>query len=86
MPSGSLEIRRTASAGRGVFAAAPLRAGTLVEISHVLLFEAQEYEEHGKHTLLDEYTYIWRKSTSEGNTMALALGIGALDFIFRKYR
>lgn len=73
---GTLQIRQTASAGRGVFAATPLKAGTLVEVSHVLLFDAKEYEEHGQHTLLHEYTYVWSRSSGEGSTMALALGIG----------
>lgn len=77
LPSGSLLVRQTSSAGRGVFADVPLQAGTLIEVSHVLLFPAEEYEKHGRHTQLDEYTYIWHKG-AEGNTMALALGLGSL--------
>lgn len=72
-----LYVSNTPSAGRGVFAAVPLIAGTLVEVSHVLLFEAGEYQQHGQHTQLDSYTYVWTKS-AQGNTMALALGLGSL--------
>lgn len=49
-----------------------LPAQTLLESSPVLLFSAQEYEEHGKYTLLDHYTFRWRDGR-----MALALGLGA---------
>jgi hypothetical protein len=75
LPADSLHVRQTATAGRGVFASVPLTAGTLLDVSHILLFPAKEYHEHGRHTQLDDYTYIWSKG-SEGNTMALALGIG----------
>ena len=46
-------------------------AQTLIEVSPVLLFSAQEYAEHGKHTVLDHYTFVWRDGR-----MALALGLG----------
>jgi hypothetical protein len=71
----SLLVRQTSNAGRGVFAAVPLGAGTLVEVSHVLLFPAKEYHDHGRHTELDNYTFVWSKG-AEGKTMALALGLG----------
>lgn len=48
-------------------------AQTLIEISPVLLFTSAEYEEHGKHTVLDHYTFVWRDGR-----MALALGLGML--------
>lgn len=47
-------------------------AHTLVEISPVLLFEKEEYQEHGRHTVLDHYTFVWRDGR-----MALALGLGS---------
>lgn len=72
---GALIVRQTDSAGRGVFACRSLSAGTLVEVSHVLLFPPDEYHRFGRHTRLDDYTYVWSKSSS-GSTMALALGIG----------
>ncbi|KAH7922040.1 hypothetical protein BV22DRAFT_992990, partial [Leucogyrophana mollusca] len=48
-------------------------AHTVIEFSPVLLFTKQEYEEHGRHTLLDHYTFSWRDGR-----MALALGLGSL--------
>ena len=48
-------------------------AYTLLEISPALLFSTDEYESHGRHTVLDHYTFKWRDGR-----MALALGLGAL--------
>lgn len=45
----------------------------MIEISPVLLFSKHEYEEHGKHTILDHYTFKWKDGR-----MALALGLGSL--------
>ncbi|KAI0042159.1 hypothetical protein FA95DRAFT_1500442 [Auriscalpium vulgare] len=59
--------------GRGVFASRAIPAQSLIEISPVLLFSASEYEAHGKHTVLDHYTFKWRDGR-----MALALGLGSL--------
>lgn len=53
-------------------AAHPLPPQTVVEISPVLLFSKQDYDDHGRHTLLDHYTFNWRDGR-----MALALGLGA---------
>lgn len=47
-------------------------------MSPVLLFSAREYEEHGRHTVLDHYTFKWRDGR-----MALALGLGA-EYFFRQ--
>lgn len=71
-----LEIRETAGAGRGVFATRVVEPQTIVEISPVLLFDPDEYQRHGRQTLLDSYTFVWDKR-SDGSTMALALGLGA---------
>ena len=43
----------------------------LLEISPVLLFSADEYASHGRHKVLDHYTFVWRDGR-----MALALGLG----------
>ncbi|KIK95314.1 hypothetical protein PAXRUDRAFT_827152 [Paxillus rubicundulus Ve08.2h10] len=59
--------------GRGVFASQAIPAQTLIETSPVLLFTKEEYEDHGRHTLLDHYTFTWRDGR-----MALALGLGSL--------
>jgi hypothetical protein len=50
-----------------------IEAGTLIEISPVLLFEKKEYDEHARFTLLDHYTFTW----GDGR-MALPLGLGKL--------
>ncbi|KAH0831913.1 hypothetical protein J3R83DRAFT_12796 [Lanmaoa asiatica] len=64
--------------GRGVFgadipfsAARAIPPQTVIEISPVLLFSKQEYDDHGKHTLLDHYTI-----NCKDGRMALALGLG----------
>ena len=72
-----LLVCNTPAAGRGVFASRHIPAGTVIEISPVLLFGPDEYSEHGRHTLLDSYTFVWEKRQS-GSTMALALGLGSL--------
>lgn len=77
LPLNALLVRQTEAAGRGVFAQNDLKAGTLLDVSHVLLFPAKQYAMHGKFTELDSYTYVWSK-TEEGSVMALALGIGSL--------
>lgn len=66
-----LEVRSAgADKGRGVFAAAAIARGTLLEEVPVLVFSAAEYESHGKHTLLAHYTFNWRDGGQ-----ALALGL-----------
>ncbi|KAF8908943.1 hypothetical protein CPB84DRAFT_1843297 [Gymnopilus junonius] len=66
-------IKCSSGKGRGVYASHSIPRNTLIEISPVLLFSKNEYEEHGKHTVLDHYTFKW----TEGR-MALALGLGSL--------
>ncbi|ESK95040.1 histone lysine methyltransferase set7 [Moniliophthora roreri MCA 2997] len=59
--------------GRGVYASRPIPKSTIIEISPVLFFSKEEYEEHGKYTVLDHYTLEWKDGR-----MALALGLGSL--------
>ncbi|KAF9565707.1 hypothetical protein CPC08DRAFT_683412 [Agrocybe pediades] len=66
-------IKVTADKGRGVYASRPIPRNTTIEISPVLLFNKEEYENHGKYTVLDHYTFKWPDSR-----MALALGLGSL--------
>lgn len=68
-----LAIRLSATRGRGVYATDAIEANTVVERSPVLLFGKDEYEAHGRHTLLDHYTFKWKDGR-----MALALGLGSL--------
>jgi len=72
-PPRLLAVRDSPGRGRGVFAAAPIARGALVEAAPVLVFAAAEYEAHGRHTLLDHYTFRW-----ERGAFALALGLGSL--------
>ncbi|KAI1797052.1 hypothetical protein LXA43DRAFT_985739 [Ganoderma leucocontextum] len=71
--SAGLRIEYADGKGRGVYACREIPAQTLIEISPVLLFPAAEYEAHGRHTMLDHYTFVWRDGR-----MALALGLGSL--------
>ncbi|KAH9969902.1 cytidine deaminase-like protein [Russula dissimulans] len=67
------KIKYSDGNGRGVYASKAIPAHTLLEISPALLFSAEEYEAHGRHTVLDHYTFKWRDGR-----MALALGLGSL--------
>jgi SET domain-containing protein len=69
----ALELRNDAIKGRGVFTKETIPTNTLVEISPVLLFNATEYANHGKYTILDHYTYCW-----PGGYYGLALGLGSM--------
>ncbi|KAI0301142.1 hypothetical protein B0F90DRAFT_1810171 [Multifurca ochricompacta] len=59
--------------GESMVPSRAIPAYTLLEISPVLLFSAEEYGTHGRHTVLDHYTFKWRDGR-----MALALGLGSL--------
>ncbi|KAI0700031.1 hypothetical protein C8T65DRAFT_791195 [Cerioporus squamosus] len=73
--SSGLRIEYTDGKGCGVYASREIPAHTLIEVSPVLLFTAREYAEHGKHTVLDHYTFVWRDGR-----MALALGLAGSLF------
>jgi SET domain-containing protein len=68
----ALELRSDPIKGRGVFTKEALERNVLVEISPILLFNSEEYEAHGKYTVLDQYTYCWQGG------FALALGLGSM--------
>ncbi|KAG9033799.1 hypothetical protein FRB95_014220 [Tulasnella sp. JGI-2019a] len=68
-----LIIRVTQEKGRGVYATHPISAGTVIDIAPVLLFGPEEYESHAKHTVIDDYAFVW----GDGR-MALALGLGSI--------
>lgn len=42
--------------GRGVFASCSISAGTVVDISPVLVFPNQEVDDHASQTILQHYT------------------------------
>lgn len=50
-------------------------AGTLIDISPVLLFSSEEYV-HAKKTIVDEYSFVW--NVAGKSLMALPLGLGEL--------
>ncbi|KAI5481377.1 Set and Cytidine deaminase-like domain containing protein [Pseudohyphozyma bogoriensis] len=76
-----IAILSTPSKGRGVFATESIAAGTVVEISPILLLSKEEYYGGGKEgdllgvegSMLRGYVFSWR-----GGGMALALGLGSL--------
>ncbi|KAI9193466.1 uncharacterized protein BJ171DRAFT_398591, partial [Polychytrium aggregatum] len=69
----SLKLAAHPKRGRGVYATKTIPANTLVDISPILFFTPEEYQAHGRHTILDHYTYKW-----QNGSMALALGLGSL--------
>ncbi|KAG1748668.1 hypothetical protein EDB19DRAFT_1905016 [Suillus lakei] len=64
-------IKTAEGKGRGVYASRVIPPQTVIEVSPVLLFTRTEYEDHGRHTILDHYTFKWRDGR-----IALALGLG----------
>ena len=50
---------------------------TTVDISPVLLFEKEEYATHGRYTILNHYTFVWKNGQ-----YALALGLGETPLSF----
>ncbi|KAF7365315.1 Histone lysine methyltransferase set7 [Mycena venus] len=66
-------VKTSEGKGRGIFAAHAIPKQTVVESSPVLLLGKKEYEQHGRFTILDHYTFKWKNGS-----MALALGLGSL--------
>ena len=60
--------------GRGVFAAAPIAAGQIIEICPVLVFSQAELP-HIRQTMLDDYYFDWGDN---GAYYAVCLGYGSL--------
>lgn len=69
-----LMVRETATRGRGVFAQAPIPAGTLIETADVILIPEAELPtiERG---VLGNYFFRWGNDGRQG---ALALGYGSI--------
>jgi len=59
--------------GRGLFATETIESGSIIEYSPILLFQKDEWESHGKYTILQHYTFRWKNGC-----YAIALGIGSL--------
>ena len=60
--------------GRGVFAAAPIAEGQIIEICPVLVFSQAELP-HIRQTMLDDYYFDWGDN---GAYYAVCLGYGSL--------
>ncbi|KAG8733619.1 hypothetical protein FRC11_004547 [Ceratobasidium sp. 423] len=56
-------------------ATSTIPARTLIDVSPVLLFSAEEYI-HAKRTVVDQYTFVWNDAGS--SLMALPLGLGSI--------
>ena len=70
----AVEVRDTATRGRGVFALAPIPAGTLIETAAVIPVSRDEVGAL-QDCVLAEYYFRWGKDGREG---AIALGYGSL--------
>ena len=55
---------------RTILASREIAAHVVIEISPVIVFTSNEYDVHGKHTIVDHYTFKWKDG------FALALGLG----------
>lgn len=67
--------------GRGVFAAAPISAGTVIDTSPVLILGLKENVQHIEHTSLYHYTYNWPTKTTSGEaqmSQAVVFGLGSM--------
>jgi hypothetical protein len=67
-----LEIRDDPAKGRGIFAAAPIAAGTLIDAAPVIIVSASECKLLDQ-TILHDYYFRW-----DGDDGAVALGLVAL--------
>ena len=65
-----LTIAPSGKRGRGVFTSAPIPAGTIIEISPVIVLSARERKQAEK-TLLFDYIFEWGKHNRKG---CIALG------------
>lgn len=81
--SPSIQVCSTNDRGRGVFAVHDIPAGTLIEVSPVLIVPSKEYDSHNlQSTIFESYLFTWSRANDGGRggggDMALALGLGSL--------
>jgi uncharacterized protein len=76
IPNDRLEIRDDPLKGRGVFAAVPIAAGTLIEAAPVIIVPAAECPLLDR-TILHDYYFHW-DGDPDGGRGAVALGLVAL--------
>lgn len=68
-----IEVRKSRTKGRGIFATAFIAEGTVFEQAPVLVMPAKEVNVEIEDTVLSHYMFAWGKST-----VAVALGFGSL--------
>ncbi|KAF7188810.1 SET domain-containing protein 7 [Pseudocercospora fuligena] len=76
-----LHLVSNTAKGRGVFASALILAGTIIDISPVLVLGIEENIKHIEHTSLYHYTYNWPTISAEGTpqkSQAVVLGLGSM--------
>ncbi len=74
---GLLEIRAVEGMGRGVFARAPIKAGTVVIRDYTLPVPAADIE-HTQKTVFKDYYFVSGEAGQDGAVAYLALGIASL--------
>ena len=76
-PNDRLEIRNDELKGRGVFASAPIAAGTLIEAAPVIIVPASECPLLDR-TILHDYYFHWDGDPDGEGSGAVPLGLVAL--------
>ena len=77
VPNDRLEIRDDPQKGRGVFASAPIAAGTLIEAAPVIIVPASQLKLLDR-TILHDYYFSWNDAPGSEGSGAVALGLVAL--------
>jgi uncharacterized protein len=77
VPNDRLEIRSDPVKGRGVFARAPIAAGSLIEAAPVIVVPAAQRPVLDR-TILHDYYFHWDGDPDGGGPGAVALGLVAL--------
>ena len=74
---GQLEVRFVKGMGRGVFARAPIRAGTTVIRDYTIAIPAED-KDHAAQTIFDDYFFVAEDPSAEEAVGFLALGLASL--------
>ena len=77
IPNDRLEIRNDPAKGRGIFAVAPIAAGTVIEAAPVIIVPVAECPLIDR-TILHDYYFHWDGDPDGAGRGAIALGLVAL--------
>jgi uncharacterized protein len=77
VPNDRLEIRNDPQKGRGVFASAPIAAGTVIEAAPVVIVPPSQLKLLDQ-TILHDYYFEWNDAPGGEGSGAVALGLVAL--------